>query len=346
MNDILTYIMYGFTGIFTFESFTKIVAYGLIFDKKAYLRQTGQRILHSIELLIVIGGIAEIIGDLFFKEFSGGGIIKVMRVVRVIRPIAVINKVQSLKLMTIAIQRDLPKLINVIIILVFFITIFAIFCLQLFQGNVYYRCRETAEPIKTPEGKYSWPLTKSEYGQDIICSPVTEPGQKYCPINTYCGNPFDVEWPYKMCPESSTCGNPIDFGMTLEEDGFFDSEELQYGYGTGFRNIFDAIIAVLQHFTIDNWTVIMYNLMQSQSTLLSIIICTFMVFGGNFFLMYLILAVIIQSFEDVIETHGGDNQFIIEGDNGEDIDINKINEKDMKTKLKSAMTIEIVKKVK
>ena len=71
---------------------------------------------------------------------------------------------------------------------------------------------------------------------------------------------------------------------------------------------------MLQHFTIDNWTVVLYNLKQANESSWSI--CVFMVIFGNFFLMNLILAVIIQSFDDIIQ-RGDDElklQYLFEDD--------------------------------
>lgn len=171
-------------------------------------------------------------------------------------------------------------------VLIAVIFIFSIFCLHSFSGDAFHRCRTTPEPI-TVGGTKVWPIIdQDKYGDDIICRPGSDEEHQRCPNGTYCGSPLDV-------------------GISLEDDGVLESELLQYGMGTGFRNWYDSFFAVLQHFTIDNWTVVLYNLIHASGET-TWIICIIMVIFGNFFIMNLILAVIIQSFDDIIQ-HNKDN---------------------------------------
>ena len=111
-----------------------------------------------------------------------------------------------------------------------------------------------------------------------------------------------------MCDSDSYCGSPLEAHISLTDDGVFDSEMLQYGYGTGFRNLPDSFFSVLQHFTIDNWSIVLSNLIDS-STEPYWLICIMMVIFGNFFIMNLILAVIYHSFDETIERNTGQEYF-------------------------------------
>jgi hypothetical protein len=57
------------------------------------------------------------------------------------------------------------------------------------------------------------------------------------------------------------------------------------------------MLAVLQIITFDSWTTVMFNLMDSSNYWLSGIFCCLIVILCSFFLLKLILAVILQSFQ-------------------------------------------------
>jgi hypothetical protein len=61
------------------------------------------------------------------------------------------------------------------------------------------------------------------------------------------------------------------------------------------------MLAVFQIITFDNWTQIMYNLMDSSDYIMAIVFCISLIIFGSFFLINLILAVIMQNFNKMKE---------------------------------------------
>ena len=59
------------------------------------------------------------------------------------------------------------------------------------------------------------------------------------------------------------------------------------------------MLTVFQIITKDNWTLVMYNLMDSSNPAISAFICSSIIVLGSFFLLNLILAVIMQKFTKV-----------------------------------------------
>jgi len=91
------------------------------------------------------------------------------------------------------------------------------------------------------------------------------------------------------------CGHPLEYGISLEDDGVFTNPSINYGI-TNFDNTAKAMLTVFQVITMDGWTVLLYNLMDtSLPPVAAIYFCLLIVFG-SFFLLNLILAVIMESF--------------------------------------------------
>ena len=59
------------------------------------------------------------------------------------------------------------------------------------------------------------------------------------------------------------------------------------------------MFAVFQIVTRDNWSQIMYNLMNSGSPFFAVLFCTSLIVFGSFFLLNLVLAVIMQAFVNI-----------------------------------------------
>ena len=128
---------------------------------------------------------------------------------------------------------SLPELANATLFILFAMVLLSVLGLQQFQGVIYYRCRTTEKPTNSTY----WP--KSNIFKRV-CSPNIESGGQY------------------QCPKGLYCGSPIQYGISLEDDGVYDDELIQYGVGN-FDNIAQAFIAVFQIFTIENWTLLMNN---------------------------------------------------------------------------------------
>ena len=149
--------------------------------------------------------------------------------------------------------------------------------LQWFSGSIFYACRVTSAPIP---GELVW--EKSPLATEAVCS--TSGGTNdYNTISGY------------QCPVNTFCGSPLDYGLTLEDDGVYYNAYIQFGRAS-FTNIFDSILAVFQIITNDNWTLIIYNLMNSEGMALPATFGVSLIFLGTWLLLNFMLAVIMGEY--------------------------------------------------
>ena len=119
-----------FQYLYTVEMALKILGYGFIFNKGAYLRDSW----NILDFVIVVSGYISVI-------LSGGGVnLSVLRSFRVIRPLRTISSIQGLRVIVLALVSSLPLLGETILVLLFFFLIFAIAGVQLFSGALMQRC--------------------------------------------------------------------------------------------------------------------------------------------------------------------------------------------------------------
>ncbi len=93
------------------------------------------------------------------------------------------------------------------------------------------------------------------------------------------------------------CGNPEDYDMSLANENVSSDAMINYGITT-FDHLIDGMITIFQVLTLDDWTSIMYNYMDSNSTGITVFFFCILVVFGSFFMLNLILAVIMESFEN------------------------------------------------
>jgi hypothetical protein len=78
----------GFSGLFIFESFVKIIAMGFVFHKKSYLRDAWNVLDFFIVCVSIVG---------FLPIEDGAESLKALRTFRILRPLRSINKLPSMK---------------------------------------------------------------------------------------------------------------------------------------------------------------------------------------------------------------------------------------------------------
>ena len=115
-----------------------------------------------------------------------------LKVIRVLRPLKSINTVPSLKRLVTTLFHSLPALGNVVVFMGFFIFIFSVIGIHVFQGDYYYRCRLNSKPINAT----FWPV---DDGQVRVCGDFTQ-GAYRCAEGTYCGLLNDYEIPLNYDP--------------------------------------------------------------------------------------------------------------------------------------------------
>ena len=96
--------------------------------------------------------------------------------------------------------------------------------------------------------------------------------------------------------DGTYCGNPEPEGISRSFDYVYNNSNIDYGI-IQFDNIGSGILTVFQVITLEGWTKLMYNLMDSDQAYMSIIVFVSLVIFGAFFLLNLILAVLMEKFE-------------------------------------------------
>lgn len=125
-REIISMIDKVTTTIFTIEAVLKIIAHGFILNgKKSYLRNSW----NVLDFIIVVSGLISLTSD------SDIGFFKVLRILRVLRPLRLITRVKGLKLVIGSLLKAVPRIINLQLVVLFFMYTFAILLTTLFSGK-------------------------------------------------------------------------------------------------------------------------------------------------------------------------------------------------------------------
>jgi len=124
---------YVFQAIYSAELVLKVLAMGFIFNENAYMRD----LWNVFDFIIVIFGYLQ-----YLNVNSGGFDLRPLRIFRVLRPLRTVTSIEGLRILMNALAASIPMLLNALIVLIFFLTIFAIAGLQLWHGLLKFRCME------------------------------------------------------------------------------------------------------------------------------------------------------------------------------------------------------------
>jgi hypothetical protein len=272
-----------FTTIFFIECVCKIIGMGFVVHQTSYLRDAWNWLDFFVVCISLVN---------FVPGVDSGGL-KALRTFRILRPLRTINAIPMMKQQIQALLQSLPGLGNILTFLIFIYSIFAIFAVQSFAGNQYQFCRTTLEPIIELDANgdvvsYEWPIVDTFSwlcGSDDDCKAlILEFG------------PEDLE--------VFKCGQSIDYGIPAGGVNRYDdtifNEQILYDV-TNFNHMGLAFLSIFQSLTMESWTTMMYNYMDSNNAYISIFFFIFLVIFGAFFTMQLVLAEIIESFQKAKE---------------------------------------------
>ncbi|XP_062272420.1 sodium channel, voltage gated, type VIII, alpha subunit b [Scomber scombrus] len=256
-------VEYTFTGIYTFESLTKIVARGFAIDGFTFLRDPW----NWLDFMVI--------SMAYITEFVNLGNVSALRTFRVLRALKTISVIPGLKTIVGALIQSVKKLSDVMILTVFCLSVFALIGLQLFMGNLRQKC--VVWPINTTEQFLSNGTRGFDWDEYIMNDTnfYFYPGQVDALL---CGNSSDSG----RCPEGFTCmkaGRNPNYGYTS-----FDS------FGWAFLTLFRLM-------TQDFWeNLYMLTLRAAGKTYM--IFFVLVIFVGSFYLVNLILAVVAMAYEE------------------------------------------------
>ncbi|CAD8210431.1 unnamed protein product [Paramecium octaurelia] len=149
---------------YTIEAILKIIAQGLIWPKKAYLRETWNILDFSVIITAYLP---------YFVS-SNSLNLNSLRSFRVLRPLRTISSIKSLRMILLALFASLAQLRDAAIVLIFFYTIFAIAGVQLFSGYLKRRCfSDIGITLTTSIEKDAFCTADSDCPTDYLCGKQT-----------------------------------------------------------------------------------------------------------------------------------------------------------------------------
>ncbi|KAM8788190.1 sodium channel protein type 9 subunit alpha isoform 1-T1 [Rhynchonycteris naso] len=250
-------VEYTFTGIYTFESLIKILARGFCIGKFTFLRDPW----NWLDFIVIVFA--------YVTEFVDLGNVSALRTFRVLRALKTISVIPGLKTIVGALIQSVKKLSDVMILTVFCLSVFALIGLQLFMGNLKYKClkssfqsNETLNISDTDVANYPDYFYFLEGSKDaLLCGSSTDSGQ---------------------CPEGYTC---VKKGRNPD-----------YGY-TSFDNFGWAFLALFRLMTQDYWENLYQQTLRAAGKTYMIFFVV-VIFLGSFYLINLILAVVAMAYEE------------------------------------------------
>uniref|UniRef100_A0A8C9SZ50 Voltage-dependent N-type calcium channel subunit alpha n=1 Tax=Scleropages formosus TaxID=113540 RepID=A0A8C9SZ50_SCLFO len=147
-NNVLKYLDYVFTGVFTFEMVIKMVDLGLLLHPGAYFRD----LWNILDFIVVSGALVAFA----FSGTKGKDIstIKSLRVLRVLRPLKTIKRLPKLKAVFDCVVNSLKNVLNILIVYLLFMFIFAVIAVQLFKGKFFFCTDESKGLEKDCRGQF------------------------------------------------------------------------------------------------------------------------------------------------------------------------------------------------
>ncbi|XP_069873512.1 sodium channel protein type 11 subunit alpha, partial [Dipodomys merriami] len=238
---------YIFTGIYILEAIIKILARGFILDEFSFLRDPW----NWLDSFVIGTAIAD-----------SQTPVSSLRTFRVFRALKAISVVSGLKVIVGALMRSVKKLVDVMVLTLFCLSIFALVGQQLFMGNLNQKCVKDS-----CAGTTDWATNEACFEKEhndkefIMCGMWV--GSRSCPNNSKC---------------NKTRVNP--------DHGF-----------TNFDNFGWSFLAMFRLMTQDSWEKL-YRQTLRTSGLYYVFFFVMVILLGSFYLLNLTLAVVTMAYEE------------------------------------------------
>ncbi|XP_054715449.1 voltage-dependent calcium channel type A subunit alpha-1-like [Uloborus diversus] len=238
-----------FLGIFCSETLLKILALGFILHKGAYLRN----IWNIMDFVVVVTGFIT-----FIVPQDIDVDLRTLRAIRVLRPLKLVSGIPSLQVVLKSIIKAMAPLLQIGLLVLFAIVIFAIIGLEFYSGALHKTCYSKVDRYEIiTEGDQTTPCYKTD-------DPKTAPTGAYT-----------------CSPDEACC-----------QEGWIGPN---YGI-TSFDNIFFAMLTVFQCITMEGWTAILYWTNDALGSTYNWIYFVPLIILGSFFMLNLVLGVLSGEF--------------------------------------------------
>ncbi|XP_055846918.1 voltage-dependent calcium channel type A subunit alpha-1 isoform X9 [Episyrphus balteatus] len=237
-----------FLCIFCVEASLKILALGLVLHKHSYLRN----IWNIMDFFVVVTGAMTI-----FAEANIDVDLRMLRSFRVLRPLKLVSRIPSLQVVLKSIIKAMAPLLQIGLLVLFAIVIFAIIGLEFYSGALHKTCYSLEDPNRiVKEGEMETPCNTDN-------ATAASGGSYVCNVNS------------SMCLEKWDGPNS---GIT------------------SFDNIGFAMLTVFQCITMEGWTAILYWTNDALGSAFNWIYFVPLIVIGSFFMLNLVLGVLSGEF--------------------------------------------------
>uniref|UniRef100_A0A286X9U2 Sodium channel protein n=1 Tax=Cavia porcellus TaxID=10141 RepID=A0A286X9U2_CAVPO len=239
---------YTFTAIYILEALIKICARGFILDEFSFLRDPW----NWLDSIVIGTAIADLVPGSQIKLLS-------LRTFRVFRALKAISVVSGLKVIVGALLRSVKKLVDVMVLTLFCLCIFALVGQQLFQGVLSQKCvKEGCN--RTHETNESCFVTEDNSLRPKMCG----------------------TWQVDRCPSNSEC---LPTGVNPDNNY------------TNFDNFGWSFLAMFRLMTQDSWEKLYQQTLRTAGPF-SVFFFVVVIFLGSFYLINLTLAVVTMAYEE------------------------------------------------
>ncbi|XP_019889115.1 voltage-dependent calcium channel type A subunit alpha-1 isoform X12 [Ooceraea biroi] len=238
-----------FLGIFCVEASLKILALGFVLHRGSYLRN----IWNIMDFFVVVTGIITAFSQGIKRDMD----LRTLRAIRVLRPLKLVSGIPSLQVVLKSIIKAMAPLLQIGLLVLFAIVIFAIIGLEFYSGTLHKTCYNIEDiNLIVREGELPSPCNANSDDEHPF-------GAHVCNANT------------SICLERWEGPNS---GIT------------------SFDNIGFAMLTVFQCITMEGWTAILYWTNDALGSTYNWIYFIPLIVLGSFFMLNLVLGVLSGEF--------------------------------------------------
>ncbi|XP_025112114.1 voltage-dependent calcium channel type A subunit alpha-1-like isoform X8 [Pomacea canaliculata] len=236
-----------FLGIFCVEAFLKIVALGFVLHKGSYLRN----VWNIMDFIVVVTGFLDYMLESLNQPF--------IRSLRILRPLKLVTGFQSLQVVLKSIIRAMAPLLQVCLLVLFAIVVFAIIGLEFYVGAFHTACFKMNTHTRTEDD-----IDKGDEEDIRPC----------------------------LADRNSVGSYRCQSGISTCERGW---QGPNYGI-TSFDNIGFAMLTVFQCITMEGWTTVLYYTNDALGGYYNYLYFIPLIILGSFFMLNLVLGVLSGEF--------------------------------------------------
>ncbi|XP_029311373.1 LOW QUALITY PROTEIN: sodium channel protein type 4 subunit alpha A [Cottoperca gobio] len=280
-------VEYVFTGIYTFEATVKVLSRGFCVGSFTFLRDPW----NWLDFMVI--------SMAYVTEFVDLGNVSALRTFRVLRALKTITVIPGLKTIVAALIQSVKKMVDVMILTVFALAVFALIGLQLFMGNLRQKC--VRWPIETNETAFEFFNNTATFNDTLSFNNTMGFNN-----TTYSNSSFnfieymensDNHYYLEGSLDALLCGNSSDAGKCPEGYTCMKAgNNPNYGY-TSFDSFGWAFLALFRLMTQDYWENLFQLILRAAGKTYMLFFVV-IIFLGSFYLINLILAVVAMAYDE------------------------------------------------